>query len=222
MKERASLDRAPRAWNERFTNFLPTIGFTVSYTDPSHFVKHQDASKVFLLLYVDDIIITGTCEHLISAVKLALQEEFDMKDLSHLHYFLGIEITYLQNGLFVSQHKYAQDLLHKSGLADCHTHCTPCKSGLKLLKTAGSPLQSHDVLQFRSIVGCLQYLTFTRPDIAFAVNSVCQFLHCPTDEYLIAARRILRYVKSTMNHGIMYKRGEYTDLPQLQAFCDAD
>lgn len=103
-----------------------------------------------------------------------------MKDLGELHLFLRLEIKFLSKGMFVSQHKYTKDLMLKSGLADCQTHTTPCKSGLKLVRDSCSPLQPHDASTCRSLVGCLQYLTFTRPDIAFAVNSVCQFLHSPT------------------------------------------
>lgn len=133
----------------------------------------------------------------------------------------------LSNGnLFVSQHKYATELLHKAGLDDCHTHPTPCQSGLKLLKDSGSPLSSADTSLFRSLVGCLQYLTFTRPDIAYSVNSVCQFLHCPTTDHLIAAKRILRYIKGTLDHGICFRRGidvvHNSHKLNLQAFCDAD
>ncbi|KAK9912823.1 hypothetical protein M0R45_036663 [Rubus argutus] len=219
------LKQAPRAWNERFTNFLPSIGFTSSYADPSLFVKASGKSKIYLLLYVDDIIITGNSEMLITEVKQALQHEFDMKDLGLLHFFLGLEIQYVPDGMFVSQHKYAKDLLHKAGLDDCQTHLTPCKSGLKLLRDTGKPLSTSDASFFRSLVGCLQYLTFTRPDIAYSVNSVCQFLHCPTEDHLIAAKRILRYVKQSIDVGILLRRGigDTSNVPlQFQAYCDAD
>ncbi|XP_024195747.1 uncharacterized mitochondrial protein AtMg00810-like [Rosa chinensis] len=219
----------PRAWNERFTSFLPNIGFVSSYADPSLFIKQCQDNTVFLLLYVDDIIITGSCASLINSVKAALHNEFDMKDLGKLHFFLGLEIQYLPDGIFVSQLKYANDLIHKSGLDDCHIHTTPCKSGLKLLRDTGVPLQSHDVTQFRSVVGCLQYLTFTRPDISYAVNSVCQFLHNPTDIHLYAARRILKYVKGTLHQGIYYRtcahpapNNHSLSALTLQAYCDAD
>ncbi|KAK9947389.1 hypothetical protein M0R45_003016 [Rubus argutus] len=221
------LKQAPRAWNDRFTAFLPSIGFQASHADPSLFVKNSGTSRVFLLLYVDDIIITGNCEFLITEVKAALQTEFDMKDLGQLHYFLGLEIKYLQHGLFVSQHKYAKDLVHKAGLDACNTHLTPCQSGLKLYTEGGDPLSASDAIQFRSLVGCLQYLTFTRPDIAFSVNTVCQFLHNPTTHHYNAAKRILRYVKGTIDSGIMFPRGDMCGTHDqlrvhISAFCDAD
>lgn len=178
--------------NERFTTFLPIIGFKSSYADPSLFVKYSGSSWVYLLLYVDDIILTGNSEALILEVKLALQTEFDMKDLGVLHYFLSLEIKYLPNGLFLSQHKYAKDLIHKSGMDECHSNLTPYKADTKLFRDGGAPLSPSDIACFRSLVGCLQYLTFTRPDISYSVNSVCQFLHNPTEDHLLTAKRILR------------------------------
>lgn len=130
-----------------------------------------------------------------------------MKDLGKLHYFLGIEIRYVSSGLFVSQHKYAKDLLHKASLDECNTHLTPCQSCVKLLKDTGKPLSSADASLFRSLVGCLQYLTFTRLDIAYSVNSVCQFMHCPNEDHLVEVKRILRYVKQSLDVGIMLRRG---------------
>lgn len=223
------LKQAPRAWNDRFTSFLPSIGFKFSHADPSLFIKVSGTSRVFLLLYVDDIIITGDSEALIAEVKAALLTEFDMKDLGELHFFLGLQIQYLQNGLFVSQHKYATDLIHKAGLESCNSHVTPCQSGLKLYTDEGTPLCPTDASHFRSLVGCLQYLTFTRPDIAYAVNSVCQFLHNPTDVHLNAVKRILRYVNGTLDTGLVFKKGNMSVLHKhtplrvnIQAFCDAD
>jgi hypothetical protein len=168
--------------------------------------------------------LTGNSEPLIAEIKTALQQEFDMKDLGKLHFFLGLEITYVPSGLFVSQQKYAKDLLHKAGLDECNTHLTPCQFGVKLFKDNGKPLSSSDAALFRSLVGCLQYLTFTRLDIAYAVNSVCQFMHCPTEAHLIAVKRILRYVKQSLDNGILLRRG-IGDVPQpiqLKAYCDAD
>lgn len=144
---------------------------------------------------MDDIILTGNSELLIAKIKTALQQEFDIKDLGKPHFFLGLEITYVPSGVFVSQHKYAKDLLHKASLDDCNTHLTPCQSGVKLFKDNDKPLSSSNAALFTSLVGCLQYLTFTRLDIAYVVNSVCQFIHCPTEDHLTTIKHIIRYVK---------------------------
>lgn len=155
-----------------------------------------------------------------------------MKDLSDLHFFLGLEIKYLKHGgLFVSQYKYATNLLHKASPDECHTYITPCQFGVKLFTDSGTPLSSADTSLFQSLVGCLQYLTFTKLDIAYVVNYVCQFLHCPTTDHLLAAKRILRYLKGTIDYSICFRRGIdgnvdalHTSCPKLtlHAFCDVN
>ncbi|KAM2302248.1 hypothetical protein FF2_032543 [Malus domestica] len=94
--------QAPRAWNDRFTSFLPTLGFKSTYSDSSLFVKVVNGTVVILLLYVDDIIITGSASQAISDVIHALTQEFDIKDLGPLHYFLGIQVVHKKDGLFPS------------------------------------------------------------------------------------------------------------------------
>lgn len=110
---------------------------------------------------------------------------------------------------------------------DCITHLTPSQAWVKLLIHAGSPLSASDTAYFRCLVGCLQYLTFTWPDIAYSVNTVCQFLHSPTDVHLNAAKRILRYIKGTLNYVLFFRKGASIDKHvsfqvDLKAYCDAD
>ncbi|XP_073268730.1 uncharacterized protein [Populus alba] len=210
------LKQAPRAWNERFTSFLPSLGFQASSTDPSLFVQHSSLGVVILLLYVDDIILIGSHASLLSSVIAALTQEFDMKDLGRLHYFLGLQITYLPSGLFVSQMSYITDLLSRVDLQHSKSCDTPCLPHHHLLKDDGQPY-SHPQ-QYRSIVGALQYLTFTRPDIAFSVNQACQFMHNPMHSHVVAVKRILRYLKGTLDVGLHFQGGPL----HLQAYSDAD
>jgi histone deacetylase 1/2 len=120
---------------------------------------------MILLLYVDDIIITGSASGAIQQVISALTTEFDIKDLGFLHYFLGIQITRTATGLFLLQTKYVEDLLTKSKMVAAKPCDTPCLPYHRLLKEDGDPYLNPTL--FRSIVRALQYLTFTRPDIAF-------------------------------------------------------
>ncbi|TQE01264.1 hypothetical protein C1H46_013171 [Malus baccata] len=210
------LKQAPRAWNEKFTSFLPGLGFKASLADPSLFVQHTSLGTVVLLLYVDDIILTGSSSQLIDGVIQALAKEFDLKDLGQLHYFLGLQITYQPQGLFVSQTKYIKDLLEKVDLQDSKPCNTPCLPYHRLSKTEGIPY--HSPHQYRSIVGALQYLTFTRPDIAFSVNQCCQFMHHPMDSHVVAVKHILRYLSGTLHYGLQFQPGKL----QLQAYSDAD
>ncbi|CAN6563652.1 unnamed protein product [Malus baccata var. baccata] len=210
------LKQAPRAWNERFTSYLLGLGFQSSFADHSLFVKHNGAGTVVLLLYVDDIILTCSSSTLIDDVIVELTKEFDMKDLGQLSYFLGLQVSYQSGGLFVSQSKYIKDLLNKVDLQDSKPCPTPCLPYHRLLKDDGDPYHSPE--QYRSIVGALQYVTFTRPDIAFSVNQCCQFMHSPMTSHVVAVKRILRYLSGTLDYGLHFKPGQL----HLQAYSDAD
>jgi len=170
---------------------------------------------MILLLYVDDIIITGSASGAIQQVISALTTEFDIKDLGFLHYFLGIQITRTATGLFLLQTKYVEDLLTKSKMVAAKPCDTPCLPYHRLLKEDGDPYLNPTL--FRSIVRALQYLTFTRPDIAFFCAS-CQFMQNPMMSHFTTVKRILRYLKGTMQLGLSYTRGDL----QLKAFSDAD
>ncbi|XP_017189188.2 uncharacterized mitochondrial protein AtMg00810-like [Malus domestica] len=194
------------------------MGFTASLSDTSLFTKKDGDDLVILLLYVDDIILTGSNTSKINIAIQELSEVFDLKDLGRLTFFLGLQIDYKDNGdIFVNQTKYIKDLIHKVGLESCKPATTPCKPHNSMLVTEGKPLADPSI--YRSIVGSLQYLTFTRPDIAFAVNSVCQFMTSPTDVHLTVVKRILRYLHGTIQAGICYSA---TAAVSLNAFSDAD
>ncbi|KAM1528050.1 hypothetical protein ACFX1Z_017449 [Malus domestica] len=210
------LKQAPRAWNDRFTQFLPQLGFQTTTSDPSLFVKPVDGAIVVLLLYVDDIIITGNASSAIQQVVAALTNEFELKDLGPLHFFLGIQISKTAHGLFLSQEKYIVDLLKKTDMTDAKPAVTPCLPYNRLLKDDGQPFNNPGL--YRSVVGALQYLVFTRPDIAFSVHQVSQFMQAPMLSHFTAVKRILRYLKGSLSKGITYSKGELL----LKAFSDAD
>ncbi|KAM1351501.1 hypothetical protein ACFXTH_005260 [Malus domestica] len=210
------LKQAPRAWNARFSSFLLSLGFTSSYADLSLYVKRDGPSLVVLLLYVDDIILSGDDDVHVQSVISQLTREFDMKDLGVLHYFLGLQIEYQPQGLLVHQSKYIRDLLHKVHMFDSKPCTTPCHPHQKLLNHGSPPF--HDPGLYRSIVGALQYLTFTRPDIAYSVNQVCQFMHSPLDSHFVAVKRILRYLKGSLHLGLCFQPGNL----DIRAYTDAD
>ncbi|VVA28366.1 PREDICTED: Retrovirus-related Pol poly from transposon, partial [Prunus dulcis] len=197
------LKQSPRAWFGRFTMAMKNNGFKQCNSDHTLFLKHRKGKVTALIIYVDDMIITGNDKQEISQLQDYLATEFEMKDLGGLKYFLGIEISCKSNGdIFVSQQKYATDLLAKSGMSSCKPCPTPLKPHTQILLTDGIPLK--DPKQYRSIVGALQYLTFTRPDIAYSVNTVCQFINNPTEHHFFLVKRILRYLQGTLSHGFTY------------------
>jgi hypothetical protein len=210
------LKQAPRAWFESFTTQLLNLGFTSSTADSSLFIYRAGPTIAFLLLYVDDIVLTGNNSSFLTQLIHNLGKVFELKDMGTLSYFLGLQITRSSKGLTLTQTKYATDLLTKHNMLQCSPCKTPCVPNVRLSSTTGVPLT--DIHGYRSLVGALHYLTFTRPDLSFAVHQVCQFMNAPTDLHLTAAKRILRYVRGTLDHGLFYTPGPIT----LSAFTDAD
>ncbi|XP_050125649.1 uncharacterized mitochondrial protein AtMg00810-like [Malus sylvestris] len=153
---------------------------------------------------------------LVSDVIVDLTKKFDMKDLGILHYFLGLQIQYTSDGLFVSQSKYTKELIDKVDLQDCKPCATPCLPYHRLLKNDGRHYHSPD--QYRNIVGALQYLTFTRPGIAFSVNQACQFMHNPMESHVIVVKQIIRYLQGTSKYGLRFQSGPI----YLQSYSDVD
>uniref|UniRef100_A0A2N9IHB0 Reverse transcriptase Ty1/copia-type domain-containing protein n=1 Tax=Fagus sylvatica TaxID=28930 RepID=A0A2N9IHB0_FAGSY len=162
------LKQAPRAWFERFTSHLLTIGFVASTADPSLFVLRTGSTVLYLLLYVDDIILTSNSSSAVASLIAQLAETFELKDLGPLRFFLGLQIDYNRTGLFVHQRKYISDLLLKFNMTNCKPASTPFSISQKLQPSTDDVLP--DPTQYRSLVGALQYATFTRPNITYAVN----------------------------------------------------
>jgi len=140
-----------------------------------------------------------------------------VNELGDLNYFLGVEVLHLQSGLLLSQRRYILDLLKRTSMLESKPITSPMSTSHTLLAFVGDPMD--DPTLFHSTVGSLQYLSLTRLDLAFAVNRVCQFMHRPTKVHWQAVKRILRYLKHTVTHGLLLTR---TNSSQLQAFSDAD
>jgi hypothetical protein len=133
------LKQAPHARNDRFISFLPSLGFQASLADLSLFVQHSSHGTMILLFYVDDILLTGSHSYFLTSVIDALTQEFDMKDLGTLTYFLGLQVSYSSSGLFVSQSKYIKELLDRVDLKYSKLYVTPCLPYHHLLKDDGKP-----------------------------------------------------------------------------------
>ena len=174
---------------------------------------------MFMLVYVDDIIVASSFPTATTKLLDDLQASFAIKDLGPLHYFLGFEVRSSPGGIVLSEQKYIGDILHRANMENCNISTTPMSSAEKLTKESGAPLSQDDSTKYRSLVGALQYLTLTRPDISFAVNRVCQFLHAPTTIHLSAAKRILRYLKYTRSMGLSIRKSPSM---LLSCFSDAD
>jgi hypothetical protein len=211
------LKQAPRAWFEKFRNTLLTFSFTQSQYDSSLFFYKTTTGMVFLLVYVDDIILTGNDIGLITKLQHMLHSTFQMKDLGHLTYFLGLEVHSRDHGLFLNQHKYIQDLIELAGLKDATAVDTPMEVNVKYRKDEGDLLP--DPFLYRQLVGSLIYLTITRPDISYAVHIVSKFMQAPRHLHLAAVRRLIRYLIGSPTRGLFFPK--HSPLT-LTSYSDAD
>ncbi|XP_057522461.1 uncharacterized mitochondrial protein AtMg00810-like [Amaranthus tricolor] len=189
-------------WRETFGSVvkLATIQVVLSLASSRSWSTHQLDDIAFLLLYVDDIVLTASsdslCQHIISL----LSSEFAMKDLGLLHYFLGIKVTRTTDGLFLSLGKYATDIIERAGMSSCKPSHTPVDTAHKLDICSSSPVS--DPTLYRCLVGALQYLTFTRQDIFYAVQQICLHMHDPRKYHFHVLKRIIRYVQGTIQLGL--------------------
>eukprot|EP00253_Pinus_taeda_P030298 PITA_30298 len=187
------------------------------YYDNTVYTKKVGNSLIILVLYVDDFILTGIDPNLINHVKSNLKKKFEMTDLGHLHYFLGLQVLQSKEGISLSQSKYACDILRHFHMEDCKPAPSPFQSGVKLSVSCTSP--EVDATLYRQLVEKLLYLTHTRPDLSFAVGLVARFMQNPRESHWKAAKRILRYVRGTVQFGIHYSAKA---APLLVGFTDSD
>ncbi|KAG7543347.1 Reverse transcriptase RNA-dependent DNA polymerase [Arabidopsis thaliana x Arabidopsis arenosa] len=214
------LKQSPRAWYHKLSTTLLERGFKKSEADNTLFTLPSKEGIVVILVYVDDIIISGNDKVGIQETKTFLKSVFDIKDLGELKYFLGIEVCRSKEGLFLSQRKYTLDLLSQVGKLGAKPAKTPLEDDYKANRKGeldNKPFE--DVTQYRRLVGKLIYLTITRPDICFAVNVVSQHMQAPTLHHWNMVNRILKYLKGAPGQGIWMGCNKNTE---LVGYCDAD
>lgn len=199
--------------------FLQQLGFTVSRADSSLFVRRSTTDVTYLLVYVDDIILTSSSSSYLQHLIDTLHKEFALKDLGELSIFLGVEVKRTTDGLFLSQHRYIEDLLQRVNMQGAKPVSTPFTTSTELNPHDGVPLKNPT--EYWSLVGGLQYLLITRPELAFSVNKVCQFMQHPTDKHLLLVKRILRYLQGTSSYGLTPRPSSNLKL-SFQAYMDAD
>ena len=164
------LRQAPRAWFQRFVEHALSIGFRQTCTDSSLFVYKRGNAMAYLLLYVDDMILSASSQELLQHIVSNLQSAFAVKDMGPVSYFLGIDVQRNREGFLLSQSSYALDVLDRAGMSNCKPIATPAETSSKASSSDGVPLSKTDASWYRSMAGALQYLTLTRPDIAYAVQ----------------------------------------------------
>lgn len=211
------LKQSPRAWFGRFTTAMKKDGYKQSNADHTLFIKKQGDFVTCLIIYVDDMIITGNDTNEISRLRNYLFAQFEMKDLGGLKYFLGIEVLRSNAGIYICQRKYILDLLTEVGMLNAKPADTPMVQNHKLGTIQGAPTADRE--WYQRLVGKLIYLSHTRPDIAYAVSVVSQFMHNPQKHHMDAVIRILRYLKGTPGVGLLFKNNGHLD---IEGYTDAD
>ena len=176
------LKQSPQAWFSWFSSMVQEFGMIQSIANHSVFYHHTSTGKcIYLIVNVDDIVITSNDQNGIQKLKQHLFNHFKTKDLGKLKYFLGIEVTRSNSGVVISQRKYTLDILANTSMLDCKPVDTPMDSKVKLVPSQGEPLR--DPGRYQQLIGKLNYLTITQSDISFHVSVVNQFLQSPSDSH---------------------------------------
>jgi hypothetical protein len=181
------------------------------------FLNHIGNSFTFVLVYVDDIIITRNNDLAINQLKQFLEKKFFIKDLGKLKYVLGIEVARSKRGIFLSQKKYILDILKDIGLIGGRVSDFPMEQHLRLSPDDGTLLPNPT--PYHRLVGRLIYLTVTRLDINYLVNILCQFMHSPQMAHMDVAHYVVRYLKGYIGKGIFLSSSSTI---HLQGYCDSD
>jgi histone deacetylase 1/2 len=205
------LKKALRAWHACLV-FVFRTGFVPSTADKSLFLLQRPQVTMYLLVYVDAIILISSSKSATDHLVIALGVNVAVKDLGKLHYFLGLEVTHCDAGFTLTRQKYSMELIHHAGMLKCKAATTPMSAIDRLTALAGD-------LLYRSLVGGLQYLTITRSDLSYVINQFCQFLHTPRDSHMTAVKRILRHLCHTTQFVLRLWSDPCT---VLAAFFDTD
>ncbi|KAG8479389.1 hypothetical protein CXB51_029761 [Gossypium anomalum] len=212
------LKQAPRAWYARIDSYLLSLKFERSASEPTLYVKkNKTETQLVVSLYVDDLLVTRGDKVDLAEFKTKMKQMFEMTDLGLMTYFLGMEVSQTQGGIFLKQESFALKVLTKFSMLNCKPTPTPVVAGLKL-----SSHEGHEEVcetTYRSLIGCLLYLTATRLDIMFAVSLLSRFMHCCNVQHFQAAKRVLRYIKGNLSHGLLFSKAAEL---KLKGYTDSD
>lgn len=213
------LKQSPYCWNKKFDGFIQGQSFVRSQTDPCLYIKHIKEGKMYLLLYVDDFLIVGNDDQEITNLKEKLKSNFEMQDLGDIKTFLGINTRFSKKGLYLSQKNYIAQILSRFNMSECKGVKTPMEAGCVIFEETDTE-ETDENLPVRELVGSLMYLMLaTRPDLSYSVNTCSRHQSKPTKQLWTKLKRILRYLKSTINLELFYPKNEKV---MLVGYADAD
>ncbi|MCH82370.1 gag-pol polyprotein, partial [Trifolium medium] len=207
------LKQAPRTWYV----FLVSNGYRKGGNDKTLFVTEEGGNLLIAQIYVDDIVFGVMSGHMVKHFVQQMQTEFEMSMVGELTYFLGLQIKQMEETIFITQSKYAKNMVKKFGLDNAGHKRTPAPTHLKLTKDEKGV--SVDQSLYRSMIGSLLYLTASRPDIAFTVGVCARYQADPKTSHLLQVKRIFKYINGTCDYGMLYTHGGGST---LVGYCDAD
>ena len=210
------LKQSPREWYTCLTKFLQSQGFERTNFDPCLFIRRNPFCLINI--YVDDLFTFAEKDHHLEDIAKELSKKFEITDAGPISFGLGINFTWTDNGLYLSQETYLKSVLTRYGFSECKTISTPLDLNITFQK--GTPEESlDDISKYQLIVRSLMYAALgTRPDLAYAVTVLSQYSSCPTETHLIAAKRVLHYVAGTIDWKLFYPRKAS---PSLIGYSDA-
>ena len=212
------LKQSGRNWYSMLHSYLLEQNFSQSLADTCVYTRHDKSEMSIVIIWVDDIIVASNSMSTVNAIKKGLSHKFQMKDLGEISCFLGIKFTRNGDVIKMDQSKFVESMLVKFDMQDCKPRLSPCEIGLNKVIDEHSDLA--DVKLYRQIVGSLIYImAATRPDLCFVVNKLSQYMVKPTVTHLTMAKHVLRYLKGTIDHCLIFKKFEKLS---LVGFCDAD
>jgi len=212
------LKQAPRAWNIKLDKSLKKLGFTKCYSEQAVYKRGFGKTAIILGVYVDDLIVTGSEKKEIETFNKQMTDEFEMSDLGLLSYYLGIEVDQQKDFITLKQSGYAKKVLERFGMQDCNSTKVPMDPGTKLHEDKQG--EKVDATEYRRIIGCLRYLIHTRPDIAFSVGVVSRYMEKPTTMHMLAVKKIIRYLRGSIDLGLVYTLGEEKE--EIVGYSDSD
>lgn len=199
------LRQAPRAWNIKLNHILRGLNFTRCSKEPSLYRKERKKELLIVVVYVDDLLVTGSSLDAIMKFKQEMATTFEMSDLGKLTYYLGIEVLQNSDGITIKQDRYARKILEEAGLSSCNPTHVPMEMNAKFSK---SPKEKNvDAKEYRRGIGCLRYLLHSRPDLSFSVGVLSRFMQEPKESHGAALKQVLRYLRGTCNLGLCYSKG---------------
>ncbi|XP_050884631.1 uncharacterized mitochondrial protein AtMg00810-like [Lathyrus oleraceus] len=211
------LKQALRAWNTRIDTYFKENGFEQCLYEHALYVKKNGRNVLLVALYVDDLIFLGSTDQMIEEFKSTMTREFEMTDLGLMRFFLGLEVRQEETRIFISQEKYAKEILKRYKMESCNPASTPMEPRTKLSKFDGG--ERVEAGKYRILVESLRYLTCTRPNISLSVGIVSRFMEQPVYTHWKALKRILRYIQGTVSLGMFYSN---SDKYKLVGYFDSD